>query len=1042
MSLSSLSVRRPVLATVMSIVIVLFGVIGYNYLGVREYPSVDPPVITVQTNYTGANASVIEAQITEPLEEQLNGIAGIVNMTSVSSDGRSNITIEFDLSIDIDAAANDVRDRVSRAARSLPPDVDNPIITKADADSQPIVFLNVTSQSRDILEITDIAERIFRERLQTIPGVSEVRIWGAKQYSMRLWMDPDLMVAHGVTTVDILNALDRENIELPSGRIEGFTKELTVRTLSRMETAEEFNRLIVRNENGAVVRFEDIGRAELGPLNMRTVLKRNGTPMVGVVLIPQPGANNIAITDEFYKRADEILADLPEDIMTGVGFDTTEFIRDSIAEVQQTIFIAFGLVVLVIFFFLRDWRTTLIPVIVIPISLIGAFFIMFIAGFSINVLTLLGIVLAIGLVVDDSIVVLENIYAKIEQGMSPIESALRGSAEIFFAIISTTTALIAVFLPVIFLEGLTGRLFREFGVVLAGAVIISSFVALTLSPMLCSKILKKRETQNWLHRQTEPFFFWLNETYRKSLDWFMRFRWLAFVVVLGASGMIFYFANTLQSELAPLEDRSRVLVNASGPEGATFEFMDHFVDRVIRNIQDDFPEVDALISVTSPGFGAAPSVNRAFFNVILNDPSERDRTQQQIADDITDMMRNHTAARAFVSQQQTIGDRRGGLPVQYVIQAPSFDALEEILPVFMEEAGNHPAFSVVDVNLKFNKPEIEVQLDRERARALGVSARDIARTVQLALSGQRFGYFIMDGKQYEVVGQLDRQFRDEPLDLQSLFVRNERGELIQMDNLVTLVERSNPPQLFRFNRYVSATVSAGLARGQTLGDGIAAMDEVAAKVLDDRFSTALAGASRDFAESASSLLFAFVLALVLIYLILSAQFESFRDPLIIMFTVPLAVAGAFLTLWYFGQTLNIFSQIGVIMLIGLVTKNAILIVEFANQRKAAGLEIKEAITDAAAVRFRPILMTSISTVLGVLPIALAVGAGSESRVSMGMAIIGGLIFASILTLYVIPAMYSYLSSSRAGVSNLESAMVDEELIRKIEKEQGVAVETA
>lgn len=1040
MSLSSLSVRRPVLATVMSIVIILFGVIGYNYLGVREYPSVDPPVITVQTNYTGANANVIEAQITEPLEEQLNGIAGIRTMTSVSSEGRSNITVEFDLDVDLDAAANDVRDRVSRAARSLPADVDNPIITKADADAQPIVFLNVTSNTRDILEITDIAERVFKERVQTIPGVSEVRIWGSKEYSMRLWMDPDKMSAHGVTAVDVLEALDRENIELPSGRIEGYTKELTVRTMSRMETTEEFNRLIIKNENGAVVRFEDIGKAELGALNMRTVLKRDGVPMVGVVLIPQPGANNIAITDEFYKRVEEIKRDLPDDISTGIGFDTTEYIRASISEVQQTIFIAFALVVGVIFFFLRDWRTTLIPVIVIPIALIGAFFIMYIAGFSINVLTMLGIVLAIGLVVDDSIVVLENIYAKIEKGMSPVESALRGAAEIFFAIISTTTALIAVFLPVIFLEGLTGRLFREFGVVMAGAVVISSFVALTLSPMLCSKILKKRESQNWLHRTTEPFFVWLNAAYRSSLSWFMRFRWLGFVIIAATAGLIVFFFTTLQTELAPLEDRSRVQINASGPEGVTFEFMDHYVDRVLQNIQDDFPETDAIISVTSPGFGAAPSVNRAFFNVILNDPSERSRSQQQIADEMTVMLRNHTAARTFVSQQQTIGGRRGGLPVQYVLQAPNFEALEEYLPQFMEAANDHPVFSTVDTDLKFNKPEIQVELDRDRARALGVSARDIARTVQLALSGQRFGFFIMDGKQYEVVGQLDRQFRDEPLDLSSLYVSNSSGDLVQLDNLVSISEKSNPPQLYRFNRYVSATVSAGLSPGYTLGDGIDAMDDIAAQILDDRFQTSLSGASRDFAESATSLMFAFSLALILIYLILSAQFESFRDPFIIMFTVPLAVAGAFITLYLFGETLNIFSQIGIIMLIGLVTKNAILIVEFANQRKAAGLDIMEAIQDAAAVRFRPILMTSISTVLGVMPIALAVGAGSESRVSMGMAIIGGLIFASILTLYVIPSIYSYLSSSRAGVSNLESAMVDEELVRKIEKEQGVLIE--
>ncbi|MEX2639946.1 MAG: efflux RND transporter permease subunit [Balneolales bacterium] len=1024
MSLSSLSVRRPVLASVMSIIIVLFGVIGYNYLGVREYPSVDPPIITVSTSYTGANADVIESQITEPLEEQLNGIAGIRTMTSVSREGRSTITVEFGLDVDLEAAANDVRDRVSRAVRSLPPDVDNPVISKADADSSPIVFLNVQSGSRDILEVSHIANTVFKERLQTIPGVSEIRIWGEKRYSMRLWLDPDRMASYQVNPIDIQQALDRENIELPSGRIEGVNTELTVRTMSRLEDAGEFNRLIIKEENGRVVRLEDVGHAELEAQNQRTVLKRDGVIMVGVVLIPQPGANNIAITDEFYKRVEEIRSDLSADIQTGVGFDVTEYIRDSIAEVRQTIVIAFILVVLVIFLFLRDWRTTLIPVIVIPIALIGAFFIMFIAGFSINVLTLLGIVLAIGLVVDDSIVVLENIYAKIEQDMPPVQAALKGSAEIFFAIISTTTALIAVFFPIIFLEGLTGRLFREFGVVLAGSVIISSFVALTLSPMLCSRILKKRKTQNWLYRTTESYFVSLNQAYRNSLNVFMEFRWMAFVIIAASALLIVILAMNIPSELAPLEDRGRVQVSATAPEGATFEFMEHYMDRVVAGINQAIPESEAIISLTSPGFGAASSVNSGFINLILNDQSQRTRDQQQIADEITGLLTRYPAARAIVTQQQTIGSRRGGLPVQYVIQAPNFESLEEVLPGFLEAADRHPDLSMIDVNLKFNKPEIRVDIDRDRGRDIGVSALDVSRTIQLALSGQRFGYFIRDGKQYEVIGQLDRTHRDQPMDLRSLYVRANNGNQVQLDNFVTLTEQSSPPQRFRFNRYVSATVSAGLATGRSLGDGIAAMDDVAAGLLDDSFQTSLAGASRDLQESSSSLLFAFLMAIVLIYLILSAQFESFRDPFIILFTVPLAIAGAFLTIWYFDHTLNIFSQIGIIMLVGLVSKNAILIVEFANQRKIQGLPVNEAITDAAGARFRPILMTSLSTVLGVTPIALALGAGSESRVSMGIAIIGGLIFASILTLYVIPAIYFYFSA----VVHLAGYPEDQEIV--------------
>ncbi len=1017
MSLSSVSIRRPVLASVMSIAIVLFGILGYNSLGVREYPSVDPPIITVQTNYAGANAEVIEAQITEPLEDQLNGIAGIRTMTSVSREGRSTVTVEFDLDMDLEAAANDVRDRVSRAVRSLPPDVDNPVVSKADADAGPIVFLNVQSDTRDLLDLSEIANTVFRERLQTIPDVSEVRIWGEKRYSMRLWMDPDKMASYNVTPLDVQHALDRENVELPSGRLEGIYTELTVRTLSRMESAEAFNRMIIKDENGPVVRFEDIGRAELGAQNMRTILKRDGIPMVGVVLIPQPGANNIAITDAFYERLAEIERDLPADIATGIGFDTTEYIRDSISEVQQTIIIAFLLVVMIIFLFLRDWRTTLIPVIVIPIAIIGSFFIMFVAGFSINVLTLLGLVLAIGLVVDDSIVVMENIYAKIEKGMNPTQAALKGVGEIFFAVISTTTALVAVFMPVIFLEGLTGRLFREFGVVMAGVVIISSFVALTLSPMLCSRILKQRKKKNRLYEITEPFYEWLNRLYRNSLHSFMKVRWAAFVIIGLAGGGLFLFWTLLPAELAPLEDRSRARISIAGPEGATFEYMDHHMDRMIRGIQEQVPDHEAIISLTSPGFGAASSVNSGFMTLILSDPADRERTQMEIVDDLSTYLQNYNATRNFISQDQTIGQRRGGLPVQFVLQAPSFERLEELLPEFLEAASNRPEFSVVDVNLEFNKPEIEMSIDRDRAREVGVSAMDISRMVQLALTDQRFGFFVRDGKQYEVIGQLERQHRGAPANLRNLHVTGQNGNLIQLDNLVRLEERSSPPQRFRFNRYVSATVSAGLAPGYSLGDGIAAMEETGGMVLDESFRTDLAGPSRDFVESADSLFFAFVLAIVLIYLVLSAQFESFRDPFIILFTVPLAVFGAFMTLWYFQESFNIFSQIGIIMLVGLVSKNAILIVEFANQRKAQGMALTDAITDAAAVRFRPILMTSMSTILGVTPIALALGAGSESRVSMGLAIIGGLIFAGILTLFVIPAIYSYFSSAVTTADN-------------------------
>ena len=1019
MSLSSVSIRRPVLSIVMSLTIVIFGIIGYTYLGVREFPSVDPPIITVSTNYIGANADVIESQITEPLEESINGIAGIRTLTSVSRDGRSTVTVEFDIDVDLEAAANDVRDRVSRAISFLPPDIDVPIVAKADADAFPIVFLGVQSNTRNLLELSEMANNVFKERLQTIPGVSSVQIWGEKKYSMRLWLDPAKLAAFGLSAVDVRNSLNRENIELPSGRIEGDNTELSIRTVGRLTTEDEFNDLIIKEDEGGIVQLRDLGYAQLGAENERTILKWNNIPMVGVVLVAQAGANNIAITNEFYKRLNQLKKSLPSDISTLIGFDVTKYIKESITEVEQTIIIAFALVILIIFLFLRDWRTTLIPVIAIPISLVGAFFIMYIADFTINVLTLLGIVLAIGIVVDDAIVVLENIYVKIEDKMEPMEAARKGSAEIFFAVVSTTVALASVFMPVIFLQGLTGRLFREFGIVIAGSVIISSFVALTLTPMLSSRILKRRETHNWFYNITEPFFVKINAIYKRHLTYFMQHRWVTFPGIAFTILLIWILFNNVQSELAPLEDRSRLTFYVLAPEGATFEYMDKYMGQLVDVLKTEIPESEGVFSVTSPGFGASRSVNSRFAGAIVKEPDQRKRTQQQIADQITPVVGALSGARTFVTQQQTIGGgRRGGLPVQFVIQAPNFQKLEEFLPKFLDETRNYPIFTIVDVNLKFNKPELKLSIDRQKARTLGVSTADIAQTIQAAFSGQRFGFFIKDGKQYQVIGQFSRENRDAPIDLKSTYVKNNKGELIQLDNVVYTEEQSAPPQLYRFNRYVSATVSAGLAPGRTLGEGINTMYEIGNKVLDETFATALDGPSKDFQESSSSLLFAFILALGLIYLVLAAQFESFRDPFIILFTVPLAIVGALLSLWYFNQTSNIFSQIGIIMLIGLVTKNGILIVEFANQRKAAGLEKTEAVISAAISRLRPILMTSLSTVLGILPIALALGAGSESRVSMGIAVIGGLIFSTFLTLFVVPAMYSYLSRKTASVSNI------------------------
>lgn len=1018
-SLSQISINRPVLAIVMSLVIILFGAIGISLLGIREYPSVDPPVINVSTTYVGANADVIEAQITEPLEEQINGIQGIKSLTSVSADGRSNITVEFEVGGDLEAAANDVRDKVAGAQRNLPPDAEPPVVSKADADSSPIVGVNVKSENRSLLELSDIASNVFKERLQTIPGVSRIQIWGEKEYAIRLRMDPLKMASYGITPLDVLQKVQSENVELPSGRIEGQSIELSVRTKSRLSSPQEFNSLIIKEDQNNIVRFQDIGEAELSALNEKTVLKRDGVPMVAVVLVPLPGSNNIEIADEFYRRLESIKKDLPEDIGVEIGFDSTKYIRSSIAEVQETIITAFVLVVAIIFLFLRDWRTTFIPVLTIPISLIGVFFIMYLMDFSINVLTLLGIVLSIGLVVDDAIVVLENIYTRIEKGENPLKAAEKGAEEIFFAVIATTVALAAVFLPVIFLTGTTGRLFREFGIVVAGAVIISSFVALTMTPMLSARLLKRREKQNAFYNFTEPFFVWLNDLYDALLAKFMKIRWVAFPLILGMIGGIYWFFTEIPTELVPNEDRSELRINMSGPEGATFNYMGNIVDKLTDQFMKEIPDSErlAVISVTSPGFGTA-NTNSAFIRLFLTDASERMRTQQQIFNSVNASLKNETAVRGFAQQPVSIGDRRGGLPVQYVIQAPTIEKLKEVIPPFMEEVGKSSTFIFSDINLKFTKPELEIEIDRERARNIGVSVQEIARTLQLSYSGQRFAYFIRDGKQYQVVGEMRLQDRNEPINLRMLYVRGEGNQLVQLDNLVKVVEKSTPPQLYRFNRFVSATVSANLAEGLTIGQGLDEMDRIAAEVLDDSFSTDVSGPSKEFRESSNSLLFAFIFALILIYLVLSAQFESFLDPLTIMFTVPLAIFGALLTLWAFDFTLNIFSQIGIIMLIGLVTKNGILIVEFANQRKAQGMDVHEAIYGAAVARFRPILMTSLSTILGILPIALALGAGAESRVPMGAAVIGGLAFATILTLFIIPAIYTYLTSKSGRLARI------------------------
>jgi multidrug efflux pump len=1004
MTLSELSINRPVLATVMMLVIIIFGVIGYNSLAVREYPNVDNPIITVSVTYPGANAEVIENQITEPLEQNINGIPGIRSLMSRSSQGSARITVEFELSVDMETAANDVRDKVSRAQRYLPRDADPPTVAKADADADPIMQVTVESPVRSLLQLSEIAELTVKERLQTISNVSAVEIWGENRYSMRLWLDPVRMASYNITPMDVKNALDRENIELPAGSIEGDHIEQSIRTMGLMQTPEEFNNMVIIEDNYRIVRFGDIGTAELDTENRKNILRRNGVPMVSCVIIPQPGANQIEIANEAALRIEQMRKDLPEDVKLDIAFDNTKFIRASIAEVEETVLVAFILVVVVIFLFLRNFRVTLIPTLVIPISLVGTFFIMYLAGFSINVLSMLAVVLSVGLVVDDAIVVVENIYSKVEKGMTPKEASIEGSKEIFFAVISTTITLVAIFFPIIFLEGMTGRLFREFSIVISGAVIISSFVALSFVPMLSFKLLKKKEKEDKFYESTEKIFLGMNTFYNKILGAFLHRKWLIYPVTGCAFVLIVILWNAIPAEMAPLEDRSQITIRTSTPEGATYEFTRDYTEGISRIADSVAWERESNITMIRGNFGLV--------RMVLPDIKERERSQMEIANALSVAVRNQTAARAFVQQRSTFGGRRGGMPIQYILQAPNIEKLQEFIPPFMEKVNQSPYFQMADVNLKFTKPETRIVIDRDKAALLGVSTRDIGQTLQYALSGQRMGYFYMNGKQYQVLGEINRQQRNSPLDLKTIYLKNSSGEMIQMDNLVKLEETVAPPQLYRYNRFNSATITAGLAEGYSLGEGLEEMDRIAAEVLDDTFRTALEGESRNFRESSSSLLFAFGLAIILIFLVLAAQFESFKDPFVIMLTVPLALFGALLFMWLFDVTMNIYSQIGIIMLIGLVAKNGILIVEFSNQRQSAGMSKYEAVIGASVQRLRPILMTSVSTILGLLPLAMASGEGANGRIAMGIAVVGGMLISTLLTLFVVPAMYIYLSTDR------------------------------
>lgn len=1014
MNISEFSLRRPVFAIVLNILIVVFGGIGFYFLGIRDFPALDPPNISVRTSYPGANAEIIETQITEPLEKAINGIAGIKNISSQSSQGSSNITVEFVLGSNLEEAANDVRDKVSQATRSLPSDLDAPpVVSKADNSNDPVIIMLLQSNIRNSLQITEFANNNIVERLQTVPGVSNVVIWGEKKYAMRIWFSPAKLSAFALTPADVQTALLKENVELPSGKISGDATELSIRTFGKLNTEEEFNDLIVKNVNGSDIRLKDIGEAVLGPENEESVLKESGVPMIAIAVIPQPGTNYIAIADEITKRIDQIKKDLPADIRFEMSWDQTQYIRKSINEVGETLLVSFILVVLIIYLFFREWLIAIRPLIDIPVSLIGAFFIMYFSGFTINVLTLLAIVLATGLVVDDGIVVTENIYKKIEGGMPKWQAAKEGSKEIYFAVIATSITLAIVFLPIIFLQGFVGRLFREFGIVVAGAVLISAFVSLTLTPVLNVYLAGKSHKHSRFYIATEPFFRSLENGYRRALTGFMKVRWMALVLLVVCFGIIYLIGSKLQSELAPMEDKSAFRLSVTAPEGTSYDAMDKFMDKLSSFLLDSIPEKKYMVSMTAPGFTGSGSSNSGFVRIVLTNPSERKRSQQDVVNWTNKVMSRFTEGRAFAIQEQTISvNRRSGQPVQFVLQNVDPEKIKAVLPKFLEEANKSSVLLGVDADLKFNKPELRINIDRMKASSLGVSVDDISQTLQLALSNRRMGYFTKGGKQYQVLGQVVRADRDDPSDLKTIYVRNKSGDAIPLENLITYSEEVTPPTIYHFNRYRSATISSGLQPGKTVGDGIKEMEAISKKLLDDTFSTALTGTSRDFAESSGNTMFAFLLALLLIYLVLAAQFESFIDPFTIMFTVPLALAGAVLSLWLFDQTLNIFSQIGMIMLIGLVTKNGILIVEFANKKQLAGSKKIAAVTEASVARFRPIIMTSLAMSLGALPLALSLGDASTSRIPLGIVIVGGVMFSLILTLFVIPAMYSYLSTRK------------------------------
>ncbi|PWC66073.1 multidrug transporter AcrB [Azospirillum sp. TSH7] len=1013
MILSEISVRRPVLATVMSLALMLIGIVSYQRLSVREYPKIDEPVVTVETTYKGASAQIIESQVTQTLEDSLAGIEGIDVMSSISRAEKSQITLRFRLDRNVDVAASDVRDRVGRVRAALPSEIDEPVIAKVEADAQPIIYLAFSSDRHSPLEVTDFADRYVKDRLQNLPGVAQVRIFGERRFAMRLWLDPQRMAAYRVTPQDVENALRRQNVEIPAGRVESVAREFTVVSETDLRSPAEFENIILRDDAGYLVRLRDIGRAELGALDERVSARFNGRGAVAIGVVKQSTANPLDVSKAVNEALPKITAALPEGMGVDVAYDSSVFIAKSIDAVFHTIFEAIILVVLVIFFFLRSLRATLVPLVTIPVSLIGGFALMYAFGFSINTLTLLSMVLAIGLVVDDAIVMLENIFRYVEEGMNPFQAALKGSREIGFAVIAMTITLAAVYAPIGFMTGRTGRLFTEFALTLAGAVIVSGFVALTLSPMMCSKLLKHETKHGLLYRAIERFLEGMTNGYRGLLRLSLRARPLVLLIGLGVAAASYVLFTGLKSELAPVEDRGTIVGIAIAPEGSTLDYTMGYAQRM-EALFRQIPVLEKFFVVV--GF---PVVNQGIAFVRLIDWDQRDVKQQAITAQLFPKMFGIPGILGFVTNPPSLGQSPIDKPVNFVIQTSlPFEELQTMVNAMMAEARNFPGLTNIDTDLKLNKPELRVSLDRDKSADLGVDVDTVGRTLETLLGGRQVTRFKKDGKQYDVIVQVANVDRRNPDDIAGIYVRGGTsatggpGQMISLANLVKVEERVAPKELNHFNKLRSATITATLAPGTSLGEALAVMQAAANKVLPATAQTDYAGQSREFRESATGLYFVFVLALAFIYLVLAAQFESFIDPFVIMLTVPLSMTGALAALQMSGGTMNVYSQIGLVTLVGLITKHGILIVEFANQLQRAGTDIRKAVEEAAVLRLRPILMTTGAMVLGAVPLAYAKGAGAESRQAIGAVIVGGMTLGTLLTLFVVPTVYSYLARKK------------------------------